>query len=102
MRLPKIWKHRGFGRKRIGVMDFAGLALDASEVIAERTRRAMTGKLTAAETSRMVAEKPVAGAKATFAFATTLLAGDPKGAPAASFKVFRKAVSGNRRRLKRR
>ena len=83
-------------------MDFAGLALDASEVIAERTRRAMTGKLTAAETGRMVAEKPVAGAMATFAFAKSLLEGDPRSAPASSFKVFRKAVSGNRRRLKRR
>jgi hypothetical protein len=102
MHFPKLWRHFGFGRRRVGVMDLAGLALDAGEVIAERTRRAMTCKLTVSEASRMVAEKPVAGAKATFAFARTLLGGDPKGAPASSFKVFRKAVSDNRRRQKRR
>jgi hypothetical protein len=101
MSLRKVWRKFGARRKELGVGDFAGLARDAGEVIAARTQQAMTGTLTAAEAHRMVAEKQVASVDAYFAFAESFWSGNPQAAPFSSFQVFRKAVSGNLRRLKR-
>ena len=99
--MKPIWRKLGVRRKRLGLSDFAELARDAGEVIAARTQQAMSGKLTAAEANRMITEKQAAGVSAYFAFAKSVLSGNPKAAPFSSFQVFRKAVSGNRRRLKR-
>ena|ERR1700761_645828 len=98
-----LWNKLGLRRrKKLGAGDFAGLARDAGEVIALRTHQALMGTLTPSEVHRMVAEKQAAGVEAYFAFAKSFWSGDPQAAPRSSFKVFRKAVSGNQRRLKRR
>jgi hypothetical protein len=102
MTLRKVWRKLAVRRSRLGVSDFANLARDAGEVIAARTHQALTGTLTAAEAHRMVAEKQTASVDAYFAFAKSFWSGNPQAAPFSSFEVFRKAVSGNRRRLKRR
>jgi hypothetical protein len=95
-------KRFGSRRRQPQFMDFAKLGKDAFEVIAARTARGMTGRLSPAETQRMIAEKPAAAAKASFNFMTHALRGDIGSASASSFGVFRKAVSANRRRLRRR
>lgn len=92
----------GLGRKPPHLGDIAQLARDAGEVIATRTMRGVTGKLSASEARRMVAEKQVAALKATFAFTKHALRGKMGSAAAASFDVFKTAVSSNRRRLRRR
>jgi hypothetical protein len=97
----KVWRKLGIRRKQLGVGDFVELAREAGEVIAARTNQALTGTLTAAEAHRMIAEKQAASVNAYFAFAKSCLSGNPQIAPYSSFQVFRKAVSGNRRRLKR-
>jgi hypothetical protein len=101
MSLRKVWRKLGFRRKQLCTGDFVELAHDAGEVIAARTHQALTGSLTAAEAHRMIAEKQVASVNAYFAFVKSFLSGNPQTAPYFSFQVFRKAVSGNRRRLKR-
>jgi hypothetical protein len=102
MSLRKVWGKLGIRRKQIGAGNFVELARDAGEVIAARTHQALTGTLTATEAHRMIAEKQAASVNAYFAFAKSFWSGDPQAAPYSSFQVFRKAVSGNRRRLKRR
>jgi hypothetical protein len=94
-------KHLGLQPKSPGLNDFARLGSDASAVIASRIARGMTGTLTAAEAHRMVAEKQAAAVKASGAFAKHAFMGDLDSATAAYFGVFRKAVSANKRRLRR-
>jgi hypothetical protein len=94
-------KHLGLQPKSPGLKDFARLGSDASVVIASRTARGMTGTLSAAEAHRMVAEKQTAAVKAYGAFAKHAFKGDLSSATAAYFGVFRKAVSANKRRLRR-
>jgi hypothetical protein len=100
MSVRKSCRTLGICRRQLGVGDFVDLARDASEVIAARTQQAMTGTLTAAEARRMVVEKQAASVNACFAFAKSFWSGNAQAAPFSSFQVLRKAVSGNRRRLK--
>jgi hypothetical protein len=92
----------GSGRNHPQLKDFAKLGSDACEVIAARTAQGMTGTLSAAEAYRMIAEKQAAVVQAWFTFTKHALNGELNSASASSFEVFRKAVSKNRRRLRRR
>jgi hypothetical protein len=100
--LRRFIRKFGRGRKHLDLEDFTKLARDAGEVIATRTTQGIKGTLSAAEAHRMVAEKQVAAVKAYFAFTKHALRGDMSSAHAASFNVFKKAVTSNRRRLQRR
>lgn len=100
MSFKRMLRNFGLGPKRLGIGDFTKLARDASEVIAARTTRGLTGTLSATEAHRMVAEKQAAVMKACFTFTTHALRGRIGSAPAASFNVFKKAVASNRRRLR--
>ena len=102
MSLKRLLRKLGSGRKRPGLGDLATFARDAGEVIARRTTQGMTGKLSAREAHRMVAEKQSAAVKAYLAFTKHALQGRIGSASAASFNVFKNAVSSNRRRLRRR
>jgi hypothetical protein len=98
------WFLRNFRlrRKRLELGDFTKLAREAGEVIAARTTKAFSGSLGAGEAHRMVAEKQAAAMEAYLAFTKYALRGQISSASTASFNVFRKAVSSNRRRLRRR
>ncbi len=81
--------------------DAARLAVEAQGVVALRTARlARGGKRGSAEARRMIVEKAEALGEANAAAARSLLAGDT--APVAAQKatrIYRRRVSGNRRRL---
>ena len=80
---------------------FASLGWNALAVMAARTARGLTGRLSAAEARRMVAEKQAAAVKASFAFVKHAARGDLKRGAAASFDVYDRAVGANRKRMKR-
>jgi hypothetical protein len=82
--------------------NFWQFGLAVHDVIAARTLLAMTGKLSAVETHRMVDEKRLAALRAQFACAEAIL--DGRGASAASvyFDVYKSAVESNRKRLSKR
>ena len=84
------------GRSRPNLWQF-GLAV--REVIAARMSRAMTGKLSAAESRRMVVEKQLAAMCAHFAYMESILNGEAASALGAYFDVYQRAVQSNRRRL---
>jgi hypothetical protein len=102
MSFRRFMRNFGPGRNRVDLGDVTKLARDAGEVIAARTTQGIKGTLSAAEAHRMVAEKQAAAIKAYFAFTKHALRGEMSSGQAASFNVFRKVVSSNRRRLRRR
>lgn len=102
MAFRRFKRRFGLGRKGLDLAGFATFARDAGEVIATRTTRGITGKLSAAEAHRMVAEKQAAAVKAGLAFTKHALRGHLGAASAAPFNVFKKAVASNRSRLRRR
>jgi hypothetical protein len=102
MSFRRFLRNFGLGRKRLELEDFTKLARDAGEVIAARTTKALSGSLDAREAHRMIAEKQAAAMEACFAFTQHALRGEINSASAATFNVFKKAVSSNRRRLRRR
>jgi hypothetical protein len=87
------------GRSRPNLWQF-GLAV--REVIAARMSRAMTGKLSAAESRRMVVEKQLAAMCAHFAYMESSLNGEAASALGACFDVYQRAVESNRKRLRNR
>jgi hypothetical protein len=82
--------------------DLWSLSDGAREVILARLSRAMSGRLTAAESRRMIVEKQVAGMRAYFAWAHALLDGKPQSSSRAVFNIYHSAVQSNRRRLRKR
>ena len=76
--------------------------LAVREVIAERTSRALTGELSAAEARRMGEEKRLAAVRAQLAYTEAILNGEPALALGAYFDVYQRAVESNRKRLRNR
>ena len=74
-------------------------ALDVQQVMAARMLRLMTGRLTAREARRMVAEKGLAYSRAQVAGGLALLTRGPLAAGHATHEIYRRAVRANRRRL---
>jgi hypothetical protein len=100
--LPK--RLGGFVRRRRKTLpaSFMQFGQGVGEVMATRVMRAMTGELDAVEARRMVAEKQLAAVRAQVAFTQAIMSGKATTAPNAYFDVYRRAVAGNRKRLKRR
>jgi hypothetical protein len=79
--------------------DLWHFGLAVREVIAARTWRAISGKLSTAEARRMVMEKQLAAMQAHLAYTESILNGKAASAPGAYFDVYHRAVQSNRRRL---
>lgn len=82
--------------------DLWQFGLAVHEVMSARTALAMWGKLSPAETRRMVEEKRSAALRAQFACAEAIMKGRGTSAPNVFFSVYKRAVERNRKRLSRR
>jgi hypothetical protein len=89
-------------RLRTSSPDIGEFGFAVRAVIAARTARAMTGKLSAAEARLMVAEKQLAAVRAQLAYMEAVSKGDAASALGAYFGVYQRAVDANRRRLGKR
>jgi len=76
--------------------------LNVRDVVLERSTRAMSGQLTAAETRRMILEKQAAAIHAQLECTQAILRGDPALASRRFFDVYHRAVRSNRKRLRKR
>jgi hypothetical protein len=86
-----------------GVADAMSFAFACQQVVAMRlTRIAFGGASAHREMTRMVTEKAAAAARAEVAAAIGMATGGPVKAAAAAADVYRRAVHGNSRRLRRR
>ena len=88
-------------RRRKAEPDLWRLGLDTREVMLARISLALSGRLTANEARRMVAEKQSAAWRAHFAYLQWLLQGEPAAAKEAAFDIYHRAVRSNRKRLGR-
>jgi hypothetical protein len=88
--------------RRSAAPDLWQLGVDAREVMLARISRGLTGRLSAAETRRMVLEKQSAGIRAHYAYMQWLFSGQPAAANQAVFDIYHRAVRSNRKRLSRR
>ena len=76
--------------------DLSKLAVDMQIVMAVRTFKLMTGRMTEAEATRMISEKILAGERAQRA---ALASYDPSTAAARVTRVYGRSAAANRRRL---
>src|SRR5689334_24776849 len=91
-----------FRRRRKSPPNLWQFGLAVHDVVAARTLLAASGKLSAAEAHRMIAEKRSAAFRAQLACTEAILRGRSASAAHDYFDVYHRAVESNRKRLRNR